>query len=184
MERLARKILVPRKRLPLLPTMRTVLLLGLFAIAASAAAQTNEPACSYDECALRSESAASVLGLPSLVTSIVRISADTTVTGGFRTSFVPDRALAPIVASSAEAARYAQTYDRLQVTRYVVGLVGSALLAAYFVDNLGADYLSRDAEVALLGGSVATLAIGIPLRLRSRQVAGQSVEAYNASLGR
>ncbi len=172
------------RRLASLPTMRTVVALSLFVIATSAVAQTNDPACSYDECALRSEPAARVLGLPSLVTRVVRVSADTTVAGGFRASFVPDRALTPTVASSPEAVRYAQTYDRLQATRYVVGLAGSALLVAYVVDNLGAHYLGRDAEIALLGGSVAMLSVGIPLGLRSRRAARQTVEAYNASLGR
>ena len=164
--------------------MRTVLALGLFAIAASAAAQTNDPACSYDECALRSEPALRVFGIPSLVTRVVRVSADSIVAGGYRSQVVPDRALAPVVGSSPEAVRHAQRYDRLQASRYVTGLVGSALLVAYFVDRIGADYLSRDAEAVLLGGYAATLAVEIPLGIRARRAAAQSVDAYNASLRR
>ena len=164
--------------------MRTALLLGLLAVAAPVAAQTDGPPCPLDECALRAEPAARLLGVPSLITRVVRVSADTTVTGGLTFSLGPDRPLAPVVASSAEAVRHARTYDRLETASYVVGLVGSALFLAYAVDDLGADYLGREAELAVLGGSLATLAVIVPLRLRSRRAAGAAVEAYNAGLGR
>ena len=106
------------------------------------------------------------------------------MTGGLGFSLGPARPLAPFVTSSPEAVQFAQTRDRLEVTQYVVGLVGAALFTAWAVDDLGADYLSRDAEVALLGGAVATLAVSVPLRLRSRRATNDAVDAYNASLGR